>query len=290
MGKKKILVTGANGQLGKELKDLAPEFPDAEFLFLSREDLPIHHFELVRNVFDSFKPNYCINAAAYTAVDKAEAEQELARLINAEAVGVLAAVAASHDCRLLHVSTDYVYDGKKEGAHSEDDQTAPVSVYGKTKLEGEQLGQEFDPQILIIRTSWVYSCYGNNFVKTMMRLMKTREEISVVDDQWGSPTWAKDLASCLMEIIRHKEWHPGVYNFSNEGKITWYQFALEIKERINSSCRINSIPTSSYPTPAKRPANSLMDKNKIKETFGMQLTDWKQSLAECIKQIENSGS
>jgi len=290
MQKKKILVTGANGQLGKELRDLAPGFHDAEFLFLSREDLPIHHFDLVRNVFDSFRPDYCINAAAYTAVDKAESEQELAQLINAEAVGVLAAVAASHDCRFIHVSTDYVYDGSKEGAHKETDQTAPVSVYGKTKLEGEQLGMQLDPQIIIIRTSWVYSNYGNNFVKTMMRLMQTREEISVVDDQWGSPTWANDLASCLLKIIQHKECHPGIYNFSNEGDITWYQFALEIKDRISSSCRIHPIPTSGYPTPAKRPANSLMDKKKIVETFGIQLSDWKQSLAECIKRIGHSGS
>jgi len=290
MDKKKILVTGANGQLGKELRDLAPQFEGAEFLFLSREDLPIHHFDLVRNVFDSFKPDYCINAAAYTAVDKAESEQELARLINAEAIGVLAAVSSAHDCRFIHVSTDYVYDGNHTGAHTETDIPHPVSVYGITKLEGEKLGKQFDPQIIIIRTSWVYSCYGNNFVKTMMRLMQSKDEISVVDDQWGSPTWAKDLASCILAIVSNKTWHPGIYNFSNEGKITWFQFAEEIRTLIGSSCKINPIPTSGYPTPAKRPANSLMDNHKICSVYGIQLSDWKQSLSNCVDQLKELGN
>lgn len=286
MEKKRILVTGANGQLGKELRDLAPQYKDADFLFVSREDLPIHHFDLVRNVFDSFKPHFCINAAAYTAVDKAETEQELAHLINAEAVGVLAAVSAAHDCRFVHVSTDYVYDGSQIGAHKESDATAPVSVYGKTKLEGEQLAMQLDPQSIVIRTSWVYSCYGNNFVKTMMRLMQTRDQLSVVDDQWGSPTYAADLASCILDIMHHPQWQPGIYNFSNDGRINWYQFALEIKTQIGSTCKINPIPSSDYPTPAKRPANSWMDKQKIVGAFGIQLIDWKLSLSKCIKAIE----
>jgi dTDP-4-dehydrorhamnose reductase len=286
MEKKRILVTGANGQLGKELRDLAPQYKDAEFLFVSREDLPIHHFDLVRNVFDSFKPHFCINAAAYTAVDKAETEQELAHLINAEAVGVLAAVSAAHDCRFVHVSTDYVYDGSQIGAHKESDATAPVSVYGKTKLEGEQLAMQLDPQSIVIRTSWVYSCYGNNFVKTMMRLMQTRDQLSVVDDQWGSPTYAADLASCILDIMHHPQWQPGIYNFSNDGRINWYQFALEIKTQIGSACKINPIPSADYPTPAKRPANSWMDKQKIVGAFGIQLIDWKLSLSKCIKAIE----
>lgn len=286
MEKKRILVTGANGQLGKELRDLATQYKDADFLFVSREDLPIHHFDLVRNVFDSFKPHFCINAAAYTAVDKAETEQELAHLINAEAVGVLAAVSAAHDCRFVHVSTDYVYDGSQIGAHKESDATAPVSVYGKTKLEGEQLAMQLDPQSIVIRTSWVYSCYGNNFVKTMMRLMQTRDQLSVVDDQWGSPTYAADLASCILDIMHHPQWQPGIYNFSNDGRINWYQFALEIKTQIGSTCKINPIPSSDYPTPAKRPANSWMDKQKIVGAFGIQLIDWKLSLSKCIKAIE----
>jgi len=286
MEKKRILVTGANGQLGKELRDLATQYKDADFLFVSREDLPIHHFDLVRNVFDSFKPHFCINAAAYTAVDKAETEQELAHLINAEAVGVLAAVSAAHDCRFVHVSTDYVYDGSQIGAHKESDATAPVSVYGKTKLEGEQLAMQLDPQSIVIRTSWVYSRYGNNFVKTMMRLMQTRDQLSVVDDQWGSPTYAADLASCILDIIHHPQWQPGIYNFSNDGRINWYQFALEIKTQIGSACKINPIPSADYPTPAKRPANSWMDKQKIVGAFGIQLIDWKFSLSKCIKAIE----
>ena len=282
---KKILVTGANGQLGKELHDIAKQFIDVEFLFLSREDLPIHHFDLVRNTFQAFKPDYCINCAAYTAVDKAETEKELAYIVNAEAVGILAAVAASMQCKFIHVSTDYIYDGDKKGVHFEDDLPGPVSVYGDSKLKGELAAIENNPTSIIIRTSWVYSVHGNNFVKTMMRLMRDRPEISVVNDQHGSPTWAADLASFIMYVIGYANWQPGVYNFSNEGNITWYDFANEIKQLIFADCKINPIPTSDYPTPAKRPANSLMSKDKIKSNFAYTPIDWKVSLKNCIQAL-----
>ena len=282
---KKILVTGANGQLGKELHDIAKQFIDVEFLFLSREDLPIHHFDLVRNTFQAFKPDYCINCAAYTAVDKAETEKELAYIVNAEAVGILAAVAASMQCKFIHVSTDYIYDGDKKGEHFEDDLPGPVSVYGDSKLKGELAAIENNPTSIIIRTSWVYSVHGNNFVKTMMRLMRDRPEISVVNDQHGSPTWAADLASFIMYVIGYANWQPGVYNFSNEGNITWYDFANEIKQLIFADCKINPIPTSDYPTPAKRPANSLMSKDKIKSNFAYTPIDWKVSLKNCIQAL-----
>ena len=283
---KKILVTGANGQLGKELRVVAKQFPSFEFLFLSREDLPIHHFELVRNTFEAFKPDYCINCAAYTAVDKAETEKELAFIINAESVGILAAVSHAMHCKFIHVSTDYVYDGEKHGEHHEAELPKPVSVYGRSKLGGEQAAVANNPDAVIIRTSWVYSQFGHNFVKTMMRLMKEKPSISVVNDQHGSPTWAADLAGFIMQVVLHKEWYPGTYNFSNEGDITWYDFAAEINKMIGSKCEIHAIPTSSYPTPAKRPTNSLMSKSKIKSVFDYSPIDWRVSLAACIKQLE----
>jgi len=283
---KKILVTGANGQLGKELRVVAEQFSQFEFLFLSREDLPIHHFELVRNTFAAFKPDYCINCAAYTAVDKAESEKELAFIINAESVGIIAAVAHAMQCKFIHVSTDYIYDGEQEGEHHEEDIPMPVSVYGQSKLAGEHAAITNNPDAVIIRTSWVYSQFGHNFVKTMMRLMKEKPSISVVNDQHGSPTWAADLARFFMQVILYKEWVPGVYNFSNKGSITWFDFAEEIKKLIDSKCEIQPIPTVSYPTPAKRPANSLMSKSKISSVFGYTPIDWRVSLAACIKQLE----
>ena len=279
----KILITGANGQLGKEFRDLAVTFPDVEFLFLSREDLPIHHFELVRNVFDSFKPNFCINCAAYTAVDKAEQEKDLALLVNAESVGVLAAVSHLHKTKFIHISTDYVYDGLATVPYTEDAITDPQSVYGLSKKMGEEEALKNDPDAVIIRTSWVYSKHGSNFVKTMIRLMNEKDSISVVSDQHGTPTWAADIASAIMQIVNATNWVPGIYNFSNDGETTWYDFAVEIKKSIGSKCIVNSIPTSSYPTPAKRPHYSVLNKEKIVSVYQVKLKDWKESLRKCIE-------
>lgn len=282
---KRILVTGANGQLGKELRDIASSFPEVDFLFLSREDLPIHHYELVRNTFDGFKPDYCINCAAYTAVDKAEQEAELAYIVNSESVGILAAVSKIHDCKFIHISTDYVFAGDSPVPYKESDATGPVSVYGKSKLAGEKEAITQNPDSIIIRTSWVYSFYGNNFVKTMIRLMKERNEISVVSDQIGSPTWAADLALFIMRVIEFPEWKQGIYHFSNLGEISWYDFAVEIKKLIQSNCIVHPIPTSAYPTPAKRPAFSLLDKTKIKSVFGYEPPSWKPSLEQCVHRL-----
>lgn len=278
----KILVTGANGQLGKEFRLIADQYPGFTFLFLSREDLAIHHFELVRNFFRSFKPDICINCAAYTAVDKAETEPDLAKLVNAESTGVLAAVCKEYNTRFIHISTDYVFNGNAQKPYTESDPTDPQSVYGATKREGEILALQYNPQTMIFRTSWVYSVYGKNFVKTMMRLMKEKPSISVVNDQWGSPTHAADLAKCIMDILASGKFIPGIYHFSNEGMINWFQFAEAIKELTGSSCEVNPIPTSAYPTPAKRPAYSVMSKEKIKEVFNIEPAPWKKSLAECI--------
>jgi dTDP-4-dehydrorhamnose reductase len=282
----KILVTGSNGQLGKELKKISALFPQFDFIFLSREDLPIHHFELVRIFFKGYHPQYLINCAAYTAVDKAEAEKDLAFQVNAEAVGILAAVCKQYHTSFIHISTDYVFDGTATIPYKEDSPTNPQSVYGASKLEGEKQAIELNPDSIIIRTSWVYSEFGKNFVKTMMKLMSEREEISVVNDQIGSPTYAADLATTIMNIIAGGNWQPGIYNYSNEGVISWYDFALAIKEAAGFTCKINPIPTSQYPTPAKRPAYSVLDKTKIQQTFSVKPADWKESLITCLSRLK----
>ncbi|HEX6171979.1 MAG TPA: dTDP-4-dehydrorhamnose reductase [Chitinophagaceae bacterium] len=291
--KSKILVTGANGQLGKELREFSSLHTGLDFVFLSREDLPIEQFELVRNYFNTLKPAYCINCAAYTAVDKAESEKDLAFLINGEAVGVLAAVCKEHNTKFIHVSTDYVFNGEATYPYTENFPTDPINVYGASKLEGEKRAMELNPSGIIIRTSWLYSSFGKNFVKTMMKLMNEKDEIRVINDQLGSPTNAEDLAETIFNIIGycHSQiytWEPGIYNFSNKGMITWYDFAKAIKEIINSPCSIKPISTAEYPTPAKRPAYSVLDKTKIQKTFGVQLKDWKKSLAICIEKIGNT--
>jgi dTDP-4-dehydrorhamnose reductase len=287
----KILVTGANGQLGKELRDLAPLYTQFEFIFLSREDLPIHHFELVRNYFNTLKPDYCINCAAYTAVDRAEQEKDKAFLINGEAVGVLAAVCKEHQTEFIHISTDYVFDGTASTPYTENFPPHPQSVYGASKLEGERQALQLNPDSIIIRTSWVYSFHGKNFVKTMMRLMNEKNEISVVNDQVGSPTYAADLAEAILKIIVNCQlsivnWVPGICHFSNEGVISWYDFAVAIKELTNSNCKIHPIPTSEYPTPAKRPAYSVLDKTKFVKTFGIPVKQWKHSLVSCLSRLK----
>jgi dTDP-4-dehydrorhamnose reductase len=285
MVKQKILVTGANGQLGKELKKIAPSFPQFDFIFLSREDLPIHHFEMARIYFKTYHPQYVINCAAYTAVDRAEQEKDLAFQVNDEAVGVLAAICKENHTRLIHISTDYVFDGTSKIPYKEDSPTNPQNVYGASKLEGEKQALQFNPDSIIIRTSWVYSEYGKNFVRTMAKLMKEKDEINVVNDQVGSPTYAEDLAEVILQIIASGNWQPGIYNFSNQGIISWYDFATVIKELSGSKCKINPIPTSQHPTAAKRPLYSALDKKKIQNTFGIQLKDWKESLANCLSNL-----
>jgi dTDP-4-dehydrorhamnose reductase len=280
-----ILVTGSNGQLGKELQELAHLYPAYRFVFASREDLKLHHFGLVENYFVGLQPQYCINCAAYTAVDKAESEQDMAMLVNGEAVGNLAAVCKKFNTKLIHISTDYVFDGESEIPYQPDDSTGPISMYGISKLKGEKLCVKENPDAIIIRTAWVYSEFGNNFVKTMMRLMKERPEIKVVNDQIGAPTYAADLAKAILDIINSGKWLSGIYHYSNTGKISWYDFAIAIKEMIGSSCVVHPIPTTDYPTPAKRPKFSLLDTSKITTTFGIQIPEWRESLQRCVKRL-----
>ncbi|MCX6318807.1 MAG: dTDP-4-dehydrorhamnose reductase [Bacteroidetes bacterium] len=280
-----ILVTGANGQLGKELKQLAASYPSFEFIFLGREDLPIHHFEMVRHYFSVYHPSYLINCAAYTAVDRAEQEPDLAMQVNAEAVGVLAAVCRENNCRFVHISTDYVFNGTGNQPYKEEDATGPQSVYGQSKLEGERQAVQLNPESIIIRTSWVYSEFGKNFVKTMLKLMQERPEIKVVSDQVGSPTYAADLAEAILQIIDSGTWVPGIYHYSNSGTISWYDLAVAIKEMSGYNGHVYAISTAEYPTPAKRPAWSVLDTSKIQEVYGVAVKNWRVSLQRCILRI-----
>ncbi|HMO33301.1 MAG TPA: dTDP-4-dehydrorhamnose reductase [Lacibacter sp.] len=281
-----VLVTGANGQVGKELKALHGNFPQFRFVFASREDLKLHHFGLVENYFIGLRPQYCINCAAYTAVDKAESEADMAFLVNGEAVGNLAAVCRTYHTQLIHLSTDYVFDGEQEQPYRTDDATGPVSVYGRSKLLGEQRCRAEAPDSLIIRTAWVYSEFGNNFVKTMLRLMHERPAINVVNDQVGAPTYAADLAGAVLHIIASGTWEPGIYHYSNKGRISWYDFAVAIRNAIGSACVVNPIPTSDYPTPARRPRFSLLDCSRIEEVYGLRIPDWNDSLLRCLHRLE----
>ncbi len=281
-----ILVSGKNGQLGKELQDVASSNENFEFIFFDREELDIADATSLKKSFQKYSPSFFINCAAYTAVDKAETEKEKAYQINAEAVGNIAKLCDQFNTKLIHISTDYVFDGKATKPYKEDDKTNPVNYYGYTKLKGEELALQNNPNTIIIRTSWVYSKYGNNFVKTMLRLMNERKEINVVNDQLGSPTYAKDLAEAIISTVSGQQSTVnGIFHFSNEGIISWYDFALAIKEIKQFNCAVNPIPTTSYPTPAKRPAYSVFDKAKIVNTFNIQLKDWKESLASCLNQL-----
>lgn len=304
MSKPVILVTGANGQLGKELQVLAEFFDDLSFVFTTKEELPIQDEEKVRHFFQKHQPQWCVNCAAYTAVDKAESDHDTAFAVNATGTANLASASHANNTRFIHISTDYVFDGQSPIPYTEDSPVSPVNVYGASKLKGEQLCMEKDPQAIIIRTAWVYSGFGNNFVKTMLRLMKERPSINVVNDQVGAPTYAADLARCILHIIttttthhptpdtRHpkpetQHWVPGIYHYSNTGRISWYDFAVAIKEFTHSECVVNAIPTSQYPTPAKRPAFSLLDTHKIRETYHCEIPEWKDGLERCLQRLNH---
>ena len=290
MAKTTVLGTGANGQLGREIQLASANYPQYDFVFLSRNDLQINDRKKIFDFLRDVQPAVCINCAAYTAVDKAESEKETAFLVNAESVGVLAAACKLFNCKLIHISTDYVFDGNSSIPLKEDDATNPVNVYGESKLKGEELALKENDATIIIRTSWVYSEFGNNFVKTMMRLMKEKESINVVSDQIGSPTYAGDLAFAVLDIISSGKFISGIYNYSNEGQISWYNFAMAIKEMTDSSCKVNPISTSQYPTPAKRPHYSLLDKTKISSVYQITVKGWRESLSLCVIKIKKQES
>lgn len=278
-----IIVTGANGQLGSELACIAGNYPQFIFVFTDRNALSLDNPAQLSALFEEVKPACFINCAAYTAVDKAETDKDAALAINTTAVGNIAALCKQYNTKLVHISTDYVFSGNGTSPYTEDQPTDPVNYYGFSKEQGEKLALENNSETIIIRTSWVYSTYGNNFVKTMIKLMSQRPEINVVGDQVGSPTYAADLAQAIMDIITSDAgFVKGIYHYSNSGIISWYDFAVAIKEGKQLNCTVNSIPTSGYPTPAKRPAYSVMSKDKIANTFNLTIKDWKESLHICL--------
>jgi dTDP-4-dehydrorhamnose reductase len=283
--KKNILITGAQGQLGREFQALQASFPQYQFLFADRNELQIADEDSVNDFFSNNTIDVCVNCAAYTAVDKAEQERELATSVNATAVGYLAKACKKNNAQFIHISTDYVFDGTAITAYKPDDKTNPVNFYGQTKLDGEINAITENENSIIIRTAWVYSSFGNNFVKTMMRLMNERESIGVVNDQRGAPTYAADLAAAIMQIIDKNNFVAGIYHYSNKGNISWYEFAKEIGAQTNSTCIVNPITTAQFPTPAARPAFSVLDTEKICSTFGIEVEEWKESLKKCIKLI-----
>jgi dTDP-4-dehydrorhamnose reductase len=282
----RVAVTGSNGQLGKELASIAGDHPGFRFIFLSREDFPLNEPEKMESWLNRNPVDIFIHSAAYTAVDKAESENEKAYLINATASGLIASRLSPIRAKLIYISTDYVFDGTSSIPLTEDSPTNPINWYGATKLEGERLVLQNNPESQVIRTSWVYSAYGNNFVKTMMRLMNEKPSVKVVQDQRGSPTYAADLAEAILQILESEHFTPGIYHYSNEGEISWYDFAVEIKRLTGSSCEVLPIPSAGFPTAAKRPDYSLLDKSKIKRVYGLAIPDWKTSLAFCIQQIK----
>jgi len=279
-----ILVTGSNGQLGSEIKELSATYHDNTFTFTDRTTLDITDYEAIMMVVEKENIDTIINCAAYTAVDKAESDEESADKINHIAVKNLAQIAKEKRLKLIHISTDYVFDGKHYKPYEEDHETNPNGVYGKTKLAGEKAIQEVAPkETIMIRTSWVYSAYGNNFVKTMLSLGKTKEKLTVINDQVGTPTYARNLAKAILDIIPQiNNDKPEIYHYSNEGVISWYDFAKEIMKMAKLKCEIAPIATKDYPTPATRPHFSLLNKEKIKEDFSVEVPFWKDSLYDCL--------
>ncbi|KGE14278.1 dTDP-4-dehydrorhamnose reductase [Sphingobacterium deserti] len=281
----KILITGANGQLGSELSDVFKDRTGYELFFLDRKQLPLEQTNLIQDILGMYQPDLIIHSAAYTAVDRAESEPILADQVNHLASEEIAQYCRLHDVKLIAISTDYVFDGNSANPLNEDAAVAPINTYGETKLQGELAIQKWAPHYIIIRTSWVYSTYGANFVKTMIRLMGERDEISVIADQIGSPTYAHDLAQAILSILESDKWENGIYNYSNEGQISWYDFAIAIRDIKGLHCKINAISTEQYPTPARRPKYSLLDKSKIKTTFSVDVPNWKDSLQKMMYKL-----
>jgi dTDP-4-dehydrorhamnose reductase len=282
-----ILVTGASGQLGSEIQTLVPLYPDYTFTFIDRNTLDLSNLCTMEDFFEGRAFDTIINCAAYTAVDKAESESELADTINHCFVGMLAKIAKHDGSTLIHISTDYVFDGKGHRPYIETDPTDPQGVYGRTKRDGENAILNTAPQnSIIIRTSWVYSSFGNNFVKTMLRLGHERESLGVIFDQVGTPTYARDLASAILEMLpKIKNDKPEIYHYSNEGVASWYDFAKAIFELSGIPCQVNPITTDQYPTPTSRPHYSVLNKLKIKHDFTLSIPYWRDSLKSCLTEI-----
>ena len=281
-----VLVTGSSGQVGNEIKAISSDY-SYNFFFTDRNNIDITSKDSIKEFCKTNNINVIINCAAYTAVDKAQSDEINADLINRKAVKKLALVSQELNIKLIHISTDYVFDGKNFKPYCEEFQTNPQSIYGKTKLDGENEMRDINPKnSIIIRTSWIYSYYGNNFVKTMLRLGKEKEELGVIFDQIGTPTYAKDLAKTILDIIPQIENSKvEIYNYSNEGVLSWYDFAKEIMKMAKLNCKVKAIETYQYPTPAKRPHFSLLNKSKIKQKFNIEIPYWKDGLDDCLKRL-----
>jgi dTDP-4-dehydrorhamnose reductase len=282
---KSILVTGSNGQLGTALHNISGRFAGFKFHFTDIDTLDMLDRPAVGEAVESLRIDAVINCAAYTAVDRAEDDADACMRVNRDAVRNIGEAAASAGARVIHVSTDYVFDGKNTRPYREDDATNPSSVYGKSKLAGEQALLSACPGAVIIRTAWLYSETGNNFVRTMLRLGAERDAVNVVADQRGAPTYAADLAGAIMTVVTSGQFVPGIYHYSNEGICTWYDFAVKIFEHAGVKCRVHPVTTSEYPTRAARPAYSVLDKAKIRETWGVATPEWEDSLKKCLHNI-----
>jgi dTDP-4-dehydrorhamnose reductase len=292
MSRPLIVVTGKNGQLGWEIMQIADTVIESfDFLFTGRDELDLSKPESIAPFFEKYRPDYFVNCAAYTAVDKAEQENELAYKTNAESVSLIAQYCAKIHARLITISTDYVFDGEGVSPYTTDTKISPINYYGYSKWMGEQLALSNCAETIVIRTSWVYSAHGNNFVKTMLRLMNDRPELKVVSDQIGSPTYAADLAQTIIKIIGSIELghaHYGVYHYSNSGVISWFDFAVAIAKEGGKNCLVLPIPSSAYPTPAKRPRYSVMDCSKLVKDYGIELYAWESGLKKCITKLESN--
>jgi dTDP-4-dehydrorhamnose reductase len=287
----KILVTGAEGQLGSEINAIANQYHDFQFFFTDINELDLTDKVALDDFVENVKPDYLVNCAAYTAVDVAERDTELAGLLNTKVPGWIGKLAVAYNFKVIHISTDYVFDGTSYTPYTENDLVNPESFYGKSKLNGEIALLKESKSAMVIRTSWLYSATGKNFLKTMIKLGLERDEVKVVNDQIGTPTFAGDLAQAILTIISKTEnkeclWKPGIYHYSGEGVCSWYDFAKSIHEIYEINCNVRPIPTEDYPTPAVRPAYSVLNKSKIKRIFGIQIPYWRDSLKKCIVQIK----
>lgn len=282
---KPILITGAHGQLGSEILAIKNKFP-FRIIGTDVSDFDITDTAQVEEIIERYNPQVIVNCAAYTAVDKAESDSQRAKILNSDAPGKIAKTAIKKGCKFIHISTDYVFDGEGTKPYTENERLNPQSVYGKTKLAGEQNVLSSNADSIIIRTSWLYSVYGNNFVKTMLRLGAERESIGVVSDQVGCPTNAADLALFILKIVQKFQnenyWKPGIYHYSNNGVCSWYEFATEIMNLAKLSCKVNPISTEEYPLPAPRPKYSVLSMEKTIKVFGINIPEWKESLAKCV--------
>jgi dTDP-4-dehydrorhamnose reductase len=281
-----ILVTGSYGQLGSEINQLCGNYPGWKFNFTDVDSLDITDEESVKKCFAENNFDFVVNCAAYTAVDKAESDIDVATKVNALAPELLGRYSKQSGAKLIQISTDYVFAGDAHQPYSEENAVNPQGVYGSTKLDGEQKCLFENPETVIIRTSWLYSAFGNNFVKTMLRLGKERGELGVVFDQVGTPTYAADLAAVILEIMNNENFVPGIYHYSNEGVASWFDFATAIFDISGVKCKVNPVLSDQFPTPAKRPHFSVLNKSKIRDTFGIEIPYWRESLKVCIDRLE----